>query len=238
MPIFLTALLCGIVGAIAAHIAYIRSNLFILGDTIRHGRHVLFDPLFFDGVGLAWGLLIGAACAAWLRRASPGKAVLLGLGVTMGGIIAVGGGVTAQRYVVMPRTPTIDGKDLWLAFELRLPRDHAGAGSLPQRGELRTHGQGTDIVHAILDPDKMATQEGRVIIPGEAELRRSARDRQLDIFDGNVPWPSFMLALPGNPTKADMAWTGWQPADGGANSQDHQRARGYQIRYRVVTEDN
>jgi len=43
--------------------------------------------------------------------------------------------------------------------------------------------------------------------------------------------------LPANPTKTDMEWTSWFPADGGGNSQDQQRARGYQIRYRVVTDD-
>jgi len=237
MPIFLNALLCGIVGAIGAHMAYVQSNLLILGDTIRRGRHPLFDPLFFDGAGLVWGLLICAACAAWLRHAGPVKATLLGLGVTVAGIIAVGGGLTAQRYVEIPRVPMIDGKDLWLAFELRLPHDRAGTAGSLQRGELRARGQGTDIVNAFLQPDKMVAQDGRVTIPGSAELRRSVRDRQLDIFDGNVPWPSFVLTLPANPTKTDMEWTSWFPADGGGNSQDQQRARGYQIRYRVVTDD-
>jgi hypothetical protein len=38
MPSVLVVLLCGVLGAVATHIAYVQSNLFILNDTVRRGR--------------------------------------------------------------------------------------------------------------------------------------------------------------------------------------------------------
>ena len=231
MPILLNALLCSIVGAIAAHLTYTSSNLFILGDVIRRGRHPVFDIVFFDGLGLFWGLVVGGACAAWFRSSGPWKAVLLGGGVTLAGIGVVGGAATASRYVALPRVPMIDGKEVELEFELRVPAGSDAAGVLPAHGELRSTGQGFDISNVGLFAGKVRVSEGRVVIPGRAQLRRAVRERRLDIYDGNVPWPHFMLSLPGNPTKADMDWTDWYPAANPTRGQ--QTMHGYQIRYRV-----
>jgi hypothetical protein len=229
MPVFLNALLCGIAGAIAAHVAYVQANLFLLDDAVRRGRHPLFDPLAFDALGLLWGLVAGGVCAAWLSASAPWKAALLGLGLTLAGIGAVGAGTTAQRYAALPRTPSIDGKELWLDFELRLP---PGATNLPEHGELRTTGQGNDITGVMVIASRKEIRDGRIVLPGAAELRRAARDRRLEIFDGNTPWPSFQLTLPASPTQADTAWTGWYPAESD-DAGTRQKAHGYQIRYRV-----
>ena len=232
------ALLCGLGGVLTAILATIGSNQFVHGYNFQSGYEAATEPVVFGGMGLLWGITAGLACAFVPRQSGFGRRVMAGLGVMVAGIAIVSGGVTVQRSMALPQTPTIDGKDLWLEFELRLPSGYAGTGNLPRRGELRTHGQGTDIVNATLDTGQIVMRDGRATIPGEAELRRSARDRQLDVFDGNVPWPSFMLALPGSPTKADMEWSNWYPVDGSKDSDAVRRARGYQIRYRVILESN
>lgn len=231
MPIFLNALLCSIVGAIAAHLTNTYSNLFILGAAIPSGRHPFFEVVFFVGLGLVWGLVAGGACAAWYPSSSPWKAALLGIGVTLAGIGIIGGGATVNRYMALPRIPMIEGRELDLDFELRLPTGHDGSGVIPANGELRSTGQGVDIINVGLFKDKMRVIEGRVVIPGRAQLRRAVRERRLDIYDGNVPWPHFMLSLPANPTQADMNWTDWHPAASPTRGQ--QTMHGYQIRYRV-----
>ncbi|MDP1909219.1 MAG: hypothetical protein Q8K85_13035, partial [Hyphomicrobium sp.] len=152
MPALGLALICGLGGILAAILATVGSNLLARGYYFQSGYEAMTEPVVFGGMGLLWGLAAGLACAILLRRSGPRRRVMAGLGVTLAGIAIVSGGATVQRYVAFPRTPTIAGKDLWLEFELRLPREYAGVGRLPQSGSLRTHGQGTDIVNATLYP--------------------------------------------------------------------------------------
>lgn len=83
MPPSLNAILCGLLGAVASHIAYVQSNMFLEGDAIRRGRHPLWDPLAFDGMGLILGVIIGIVISR-VFAASPAKVPALTRG-TAGG---------------------------------------------------------------------------------------------------------------------------------------------------------
>lgn len=236
MPVLLTVLFCGLLGAIVTVASVVASNLFVHGYTFLSGYEATADPIVFGAMGLAWGLLAGGGGVIWARIRGRGQALATGLGVTLAGIVVVAGGVTAKRHEALPRVPMIDGKELWLQFELRLPADYARP-NLPTRGEFRTTGQGFDISGVVLDEDRKETRDGRIVLPGSAPLLRAVRERRLEVFDGNVPWPGFYLSLPAYPTKADMNWTDWFPTDGSA-ADARLRAHGYQIRYRVRPRDD
>ena len=100
---------------------------------------MLWDPAFFAGIAFLVGLLIGAVCAARFFSASPAKAALVGLGLTLAIIGISGGATTLARYRALPRDPKLKGGNQ-LEFELRLPEDCAPGGALPERGVFDSEG--------------------------------------------------------------------------------------------------
>lgn len=217
MPVWLGALLCGLVGAISAHLGYARSNLFILGEATRRGRHLLWDPLFFDGLGLIWGLVAGSLCALWLSATSPAKAVFAGLGLTLAGIAIVSTGTTWQRWRELPRDAEITGPRVELEFELQRP---AGAATpMPLRAVMNPADR--NAVEARLQPQSPSVLTGRV------PLRQATSPRLISVDLGQDQWLNFMLPLAAVPTTADEAWTDWAAA---ANADP---TRAMQLRYRV-----
>ena len=229
MPVFLNALLCGILGAGMAHIAYVQSNLLMLGDTIRHGRHPLFDPMAFDLLGLIWGVLIGGTCAVRLRAAPPWKPVVAGIAVTLAGVALVGGASAASRYLELPVEPSLGRKDLVLEFEVRLPVGREPTG---QSSVRTTMGSGVrNTVTLDLHRTEMRTSEGRITVPGTVALRNAESPRLISFAPGNGDEANFLLPLAAVPTVADTAWTDWFTAVN--YEQESSAAQTYQIRYRV-----
>lgn len=226
---FQNALLCGIVGAVASHITYVRSNLFILGDVTRRGRHVLWDPVFFDGLGLVWGLFIGSVCAARLSSASPAKAILFGLAITLAGVGVAGGASTISRYRALPHEPALNGASVVLEFELRLPVDRDRNGALPLHGYLDDGGRKPRDFE--LPREAAHVFDGRIVIPGSIALQRATSPRLLAFEDPDGLGGNFMLPLAATPTDADAAWTEWMAA---VNSETGLLpAQVFEIRYRV-----
>ena len=229
MPTFQNGLLCGIICAVASHMTYVRSNLFILGDVTRRGRHVLWDPAFFDSLGLAWGILVGAACAARFYSASPLKATLLGVGLTLAGVGVAGGASTISRYRALPHEPSISSMNVVLEFEMRLPADRDSAGELPTRGFIDDGGRKPR--DFVLSREGMRMSDGRIVLPGSVELLQATSPRLLSFEDRNGLTANFMLPLPATPTDADVAWMDWMPAVNAESGLLPTQV--FQIRYRV-----
>ncbi len=228
MPVFPIAALCGLLGALAAHVTYVQSNLFLLGDVTRRGRHVLWDPAFFDGVGLLWGIVVGIVVARFFA-ASPGKALVVGLAVTVIGVGLVGGATTISRYSAQPRAPLIAGRKVELEFELRLPSTRTDGAVQPSHGVIRSDLR--DETDAVLERGAMRMVEGRTVIPGHVALRRAESPRLLTFEDPGDVWINFMLPLAESPTSADEAWSDWMQA---ANADPALPVtETFEIRYRV-----
>lgn len=230
MPVFLNVLLCAIVGAIAAHVAYVQSNLFIQqGDPIRRGYHPLFDPLAFDLMGLVWGVVVGGICAAWLRGAAPWKPVLAGVVLTLVGVAVVGSGTTWSRYRELPVEPLLARQDLVLEFDVRLPVGRAATGQFYVR---TTMGSGVrNTVNLELFRNNMQTNDGRITLPGRVQLRQADSRRLISVALGNGDEANFVLPLAAVPTTADAAWTDWITAVN--YERESSPAQAYHIRYRV-----
>ena len=228
MPKFLNALLCGVVAVIAAHVTYVQSNLFIVGDVVRPGRHPLFDPMFFDLVGLGWGLVVGGACAAWLSASAPWKPVLLGLGVTLAGIAIVGGGTTFSQYRDLPQTARLAGRDVFLEFEMRLPPGQNTVGEVEMQGRFGWDRNTTDFT---MTRQAMRVVDGRHILRGRLQLKHAETPRLLTIVGLDGYWRNFQLPMAAEPTEADTAWTDWFAALADIGNQP--ATERHQIRYRV-----
>lgn len=202
------ALLCGLVGAIAAYTAYTWSNQFLYRDPIRRGRHPLWDPLGFAAIGGLFGLGVGAAFAAWLSSARPLPAIGLGVVATLVGIAATGGIVTWQRDRELPRPPALTGPAAELLFELRLPVDKSVADA--PRQVLLAVGGPRPIDAKCAAP--MAGAEGRLVAPGRVPLRYAVERPLLSVLDDGNCWVNFELPIPAQPGPAATAWSDWLTA--------------------------
>lgn len=230
MNILLTAVLSGLAGAMAAHAAYLRSNLFILGDTIRRSMHPLWDPLGFAGLGLLFGIVTGVLVGAWWFPSSLGKSLPVGIGITLLVVAATGGAVTYSRYQALPREPMLEGGPVELEFELWLPLGRDAATGLPEHGLLSTGGPKPRPVQLL--PQQVGTREGRLVLPGRAQIDHVLPDRLLSIGDRDWGWVNFTLPHAAVPTSADAAWTDWLRAiNAGA---DEPAAKVFFVRSRVL----
>ncbi|HYW32465.1 MAG TPA: hypothetical protein VE869_13230 [Gemmatimonas sp.] len=183
MRLVQNALLCGIAAALCALAVYSQSNLFLYGDATRRGRHVIWDPAYFAGLALIAGLAIGALCAARWFAASPGKAALFGLVITVGSVGIVGGVTTLMRYRALPRDPMLAGGPMELEFELRLPADRTGSKRLPASGEFDSDGRRVNVVR--FSPEASRIVDGRIVLPGRASLLLAVSPHLLTAEDGD-----------------------------------------------------
>jgi hypothetical protein len=228
MPLLVNVALCGILGAILAHVAYTQSNLFLMSDPIRRGRHPLWDPAFFDAMGVLWGVVV-AIVAARLIDASAGKSLVAGLGMTLVGIAAFAGATTFKRYAALPHEPKLEGATVMLEFELRLPGDRSATGPLPARGDM--DGGGRSRAAVTMSTQAMRTDNGRIVIPGSVPIREAASPRLLAFDDRDGLFVNFMLPLAERPTDADVNWTDWMRQ---VNADAALPASGvFELRYRV-----
>ena len=83
----------------------------------QRGMLIVFGivPLTFIG-----GFIVGLVTAIACRRVVPGFIKAQGLSLEI--VIALTGIVSCILYVAAEKPPTIDGKQLGLEFELRVPR--------------------------------------------------------------------------------------------------------------------
>jgi hypothetical protein len=228
MSIFPLAALCGIIGAIAAHSTYIQSNLFILGDVTRRGRHPLWDPVAFDLMGLAWGIAVGIVITK-IFEANLAKALAAGLGATVLGIVVVGGAATMSRYRELYNHPNLAGPAMRLEFELRLPADRDPAGELPDQVELDEGAKSAPRLP--MSRAAMRISDGRIITPGNVPMTKAVPNRLISFPRQDNWYAIFSVLLGETPVARDFEWTAWQPENNprpGLSEKDL-----FHIRYRV-----
>jgi MFS family permease len=133
-----------------------------------------------------------------------------------------------------PQPPMLEGRNLSLEFEVRMPAGRTSPGPEDKFSVLLTsRGYGDDRHNADLRLDSISTSEGRVVIPARAFLYTTTSQRFLVVNDvaGKYYW--FDLPLRARPTAADLEWTAWWPAPGQTATVDVNGNGGFQIRYRV-----
>jgi len=199
--------------------------------------------LLTGGLGLLAAGLVMNACVAWYRvshfEGKAGYAVvtvaLLGgiagfvvglatarvvgtgflgsLGIASGAVmlLALLSAAVARALADVP--PTIDGQELTLEIEVRLPAGATvGTGSEPYfhlhsvvRRTARKSGRGE------IRPTEARLEDGRWIVPGSAHLFTGRGMRSIGIvLPGQEPF-GFLVPLPARPKPAHEAWSDWFP---------------------------
>ncbi len=174
------------------------------------GYFVIFMALLGGFVSFVGGLVIARVVAG---GAEPGffKAAGCGLGfvaaVTLVAILA------SRLSADIP--PTLDGKELVLEVEFRLP---AGAAAPTQETgppsfELGAVSGGTmrDSRGGTLRVGDAREEEGRWIVPATVELFSSRGQRSIEGRLGDAVLGRFFVPLPGRPGPEHLEWSGWLP---------------------------
>jgi hypothetical protein len=166
-------------------------------------------------LGLIGGLVVGVICARIVAAsASPGflRAVQLSLTATLGLLVLA----TAIARLGADFPPTIDGKELAVEIEVRLPAGMA-VPSPNQHSGLQwmvtitaDSGARRQSVNR-MDAGRARHEDGRWIVLASVHLHTSDAGKSLGITLADDSRSQFFrLPLASRPTRADMSWSAWQ----------------------------
>ena len=170
----------------------------------------LFIPLAFV-VGLVVGIVVArrggdvGSFAAGLARLAKAVGVALGLvAVTLG-----------FAWLTTNHPPTIDGQELVLEWEMRLPPGFTPRDSLSHHDfRVGLVASADDRDYTRIRFDQVAQDDSFVVVTGSGYLRSRA-SRSLSMtwgpFDAHNPVQFVELPLAPVPSRRDMAWTDWMP---------------------------
>ncbi|MGE0191138.1 MAG: hypothetical protein AB7T63_03760 [Planctomycetota bacterium] len=166
-------------------------------------------------LGLIVGFLVGLITALVLPD-DASLPFLQALGIAVG-VVAGGAGLAALvARLLADVPPRLDGHELVLDVEVRLPAGQTVAPNVPDEqayvelGALR----GRVRRRAVRGPVRLAEarrDDGRVVVPGSVHVFTSRGKRVLMVQLGAEPMMGFLVPLPGRPRREHLAWSGWLP---------------------------
>ena len=231
---FAIALITAVVGMFLAVFAsdYLMRLYHVSDMEGQRGMTVIF---LFAPLGIIVGFLIGLITA--LRTRWPGfigflKTQALSILVTIAPATVVSG----LCWVAADKPPKIDGNNLTLDFELKIPPAvRVPSESTPNDIYASLYASNRDNRSAILDFKSIARPDGYLIIPGTADLVSHSADRELLASMGNETGASqfIHLNLPAAPRKEDETWSRWILATQRADLSPVPEPERIAVRYRV-----
>ncbi|MEI9863515.1 MAG: hypothetical protein WDN00_02965 [Limisphaerales bacterium] len=173
------------------------------------GYAVVFAAL---GGGIA-GLIIGLV-AARLVAAGVSPGFLKGLGYAWGAILVLSVVVVTICWALADIPPTIDGQELTLEVELRLPVGETNPAitgeSYLDLNSIQNHRQ-RNSWRGELRPADAKLVDGRWTIPGSVFLYTGRGERALGISLDGKSQTGFLVPLPARPGKEFEQWSDWLP---------------------------
>jgi hypothetical protein len=220
------ALLTGAVGALAAgYVASLAVGWYSISSFEGgSGYFVVAFALLGIVAGIVVGLVAGrAAGGGSLRALGTAQAVLLGMVAVVGG--------AARLLADVP--PTVDGRELMLAVEVRWPASQrASPATLAGPASLRLGALGMARVERVSELGPLWVEDahqvdGRWVTPGVVNVFTNRGRRMLAVQLGDSIVAGLLMPL-GRPGRRDFAWSDWLPRPGGAAPPG-----GFAYRYRV-----
>lgn len=230
------ALITGIAGAFLSIFAsdYLTKLYHVSDMEGQRGMAIVFlyAPLGFivgSAIGLVTGLRSRSAGFAGFMKAQ-GWSILI--------TAAIGAITSGLLWLGADHPPRIDGKELVLEFELKIPP----ALSLPPEPNednihVSLYANNSDNRFAAIDIHAITARDGVTIVPGSAALRSRSATRDLLVSIGNDSGASqfLHLKLPGNPGKENETWSDWIVATERADLTPVAEPERVAVRYRVQT---
>ena len=204
----------------------------------QRGMAVIF---LFAPLGLVVGFIIGVIAALRTRWSGViGFLKTQGLSILI--MIAIGGAVSGLLWLGADKPPKIDGKELALEFELKIPppiqipeelNDYTIRASL--------YANNKDNCHASIDLKSIRKQDSYLIVSGTAALMSHSANRSLLASIGNEPGASQFIdlkTLPAAPRKENEIWSDWTLATQRADLTPVPETERIAVRYRVRPVDS
>ena len=170
-----------------------------------------WQPILLGLLGGILGLVVGLI-TAWnvaphdtaggLRSAAASSGAVLVVALVIFGV--------SRYFANIP--PTIDGQELTLQIELRLPPGQTKPASI--FFDLTSVGKiiGRDLgVFTYMDDAETRQEQGRWILPGHAALETSKGQRALDVHIDGKALGRFIAPVPAHPGAESLQWSGWLP---------------------------
>lgn len=206
-------ILCGLVCAVAgaAGIGYVaEKSVSWFHWSTREGA-AGYQVIFFALLGFAGGLAIGVTAAR--LAGTPWK----GLGAGVAVVLAVCGTAWTVARVRGDVPPVIDGEELELLVEFRMPAGWEPSNRVRNGRNARfnvrkiVEGRMEDQFTGEVSAGKMRQEKGRWILPAHAFLytRRGQRAIVLEA-EGSEPL-RFLTSLPASPGREFLEWSEWLP---------------------------
>jgi MFS family permease len=204
----------------------------------QRGMAVIF---LFAPLGLVIGFAIGviaALCTRWSGLV--GFVKTQGLSILI--VIAIAAAVSGLLWVGADKPPKIDGKEVVLEFELKIPptiQIPAELNDYTIRGSLYVDNKENRV--ASIDVESITKQDGYVIVSGTVALMSHSANRSLFASIGNEPGASQFIdlkTLPAAPRKENETWSDWIPATQHADLSPVPEPERIAVRYRVRPIDN
>jgi MFS family permease len=204
----------------------------------QRGMAVIF---LFAPLGLVIGFVIGVIAALRTRWSGfVGFIKTQGLSILI--VIATAVAVSGLLWLGADKPPKIDGKELVLEFELKIPP----AIQIPEELNDYTiraslYADNKDNRYASIDLKSMTKQDGYVVIAGTTALMSHSANRSLFASIGNEPGGSQFIdlrTLPAAPRKENETWSDWILATQRADLTPVPEPERIAVRYRVRSVDN
>jgi MFS family permease len=204
----------------------------------QRGMAVIF---LFAPLGLIVGFVIGVIAALRTRWSGVlGFIKTQGLSILI--VIAIAAAVSGLLWVGADKPPKIDGKEVVLEFELKIPPTIQIPEELNDytiRGSLYVDNKENRYVS--IDLKSMTKQDGYVTVSGTVALMSHSANRSLFASIGNEPGGSQFIdlkTLPAAPRKENETWSDWTLATQRADLTPVPEPERIAVRYRVRPVDD
>jgi hypothetical protein len=204
----------------------------------QRGMAVIF---LFAPLGLIVGFVIGVIAALRTRWSGVlGFIKTQGLSILI--VIAIAAAVSGLLWVGADKPPKIDGKEVVLEFELKIPPTIQIPEELNDytiRGSLYVDNKENRYVS--IDLKSMTKQDGYVTVSGTVALMSHSANRSLFASIGNEPGGSQFIdlkTLPAAPRKENETWSDWTLATQRTDLTPVPETERIAVRYRVRPVDN
>jgi hypothetical protein len=241
---FLRAFAIGVITAVLGMFLAIFASDYLTGlyhVSDMEGQRGMTVIFLFAPIGLIVGFAIGIISALSTRWSGVvGFIKTQGLSILI--VIAIAAAVSGLLWLGADKPPEIDGKELVLEFELKIPPAIQIPAELKDdtiRASLYANNK--DNRHAGIDLKSMTKQDGYVIVSGTAALMSHSANRSLFASIGNEPGGSQFIdlkTLPAAPRKENEIWSDWTLATQRGDLTPVPESERIAVRYRVRPVDN
>ncbi|MCP5069512.1 MAG: hypothetical protein GY946_23335, partial [bacterium] len=213
LPSILVALLAGGVGLFAAAIVMAACiRWYEVSEFEGRAGYALVAVALLGGLA---GIVIGLVTARLVPDSAP-HAFLTALGLSWATVLAlagIGGGIAWSLADIPPR---LDGQELMLDVEFKLPVDaswprstdagewYAELGALSGRPRRKAS-------RGVLRTEDARREDDRWVVPASVHVFTTRGKRLLSVDLGHETDPGFLVPLPRRPGLTSLKWSRWEP---------------------------